>query len=175
MSSFPVALSGLNAAQTDLTVTANNVANVATTGFKQSRAELADLFATSQQGVASTAVGNGVRGSQISQQFAQGNIDFTDSSLDLAISGNGFFVMSDDGAISYSRAGAFQVDQDGFVVNSSQQRLQVHPPLASGASTQGGLSDLTRPTGESAPQATTAAAVNLNLSADAAVPATATF
>jgi flagellar hook protein FlgE len=175
MSSFRVALSGLNAASTDLDVTANNVANVQTTGFKQSRAEFADLFATSQQGVASTATGNGVRVSAISQQFAQGNIDFTDSSLDLAISGNGFFVMSDDGAISYSRAGAFQVDQDGFVVDSQQQRLQVYPPLANGGFNQGGLSDLSLTTGESAPQATTAAAVNLNLSADAAVPATATF
>src|SRR5262245_30839494 len=62
---FRLALSGLNAAQTDLSVTANNVANVQTTGFKQSRAEFADLFATSQQGVASTATGNGVRVSEI--------------------------------------------------------------------------------------------------------------
>ncbi len=172
---FRLALSGLNAAQTDLTVTANNVANVATTGFKQSRAEFADLFATSQQGVASTAVGNGVRVSEISQQFAQGNIDFTDSSLDLAISGNGFFVMSDGGAVSYTRAGAFQVDEAGFVVNSRQQRLQVYPPLANGGFNTGGLSDLSLSTGESAPQATTAADVVLNLSADAEVPATATF
>src|ERR1700741_1514804 len=97
---FRLALSGLNAAQTDLSVTANNVANVGTTGFKQSRAEFADLFATSQQGVASTATGNGVRVSEIAQQFAQGNIDFTDSSLDLAIWGNGFFAMSDGGAVT---------------------------------------------------------------------------
>ena len=172
---FRLALSGLNAAQTDLTVTANNVANVATTGFKQSRAEFADLFATSQQGVASTAVGNGVRVSEISQQFAQGNIDFTDSSLDLAVSGNGFFVMSDGGAVSYTRAGAFQVDEAGFVVNSRQQRLQVYPPLPNGGFNTGGLSDLSLTTGESAPQATTAADVVLNLSADAEVPATATF
>ena len=172
---FRLALSGLNAAQTDLTVTANNVANVATTGFKQSRAEFADLFATSQQGVASTAVGNGVRVSEISQQFAQGNIDFTDSSLDLAISGNGFFVMSDGGAVSYTRAGAFQVDQEGYVVNSRAQRLQVYPPLPNGGFNTGGLSDLSLTTGESAPSATTGADVTLNLSADAEVPATATF
>ena len=127
---FRLALSGLNAAQTDLTVTANNVANVATTGFKQSRAEFADLFATSQQGVASTAIGNGVRVSEISQQFAQGNIDFTDSSLDLAISRQRL--------LRHERRRRGQLHarrrvpgrRAGFVVNSRQQRLQVYPPLA---------------------------------------------
>jgi flagellar hook protein FlgE len=170
-----LALSGLNAASTDLSVTANNVANVSTAGFKGARAEFADLFATSQQGVSATAVGNGVRVSNIAQQFTQGNIDFTDNSLDLAVSGSGFFVMSDNGAVNYTRAGAFQVDQQGFVVNAKQQRLQVYPPLASGGFTTGGLGDLSLTTGESAPQATTSADVTLNLPASAAVPATATF
>src|ERR1700755_2296338 len=122
---FRLALSGLNAAQTDLTVTANNVANVGTTGFKGSRAEFADLFAATQQGVSATAIGNGVKVSSVAQQFSQGNIDFTDNSLDLAISGNGFFMVSDGGAMSYTRAGAFRVDNAGFVVNSRGQRLQV--------------------------------------------------
>src|SRR5688572_20468117 len=148
---FRLALSGLNAASTDLSVTANNVANVATAGFKGSRAEFADLFATSQQGVSATATGNGVRVSNVAQQFTQGNIDFTDNSLDLAISGQGFFMMSDNGALAYSRAGAFQVDRDGFVVNAKQQRLQVYPPLANGGFNTGGLSDLNLTTGESAP------------------------
>jgi flagellar hook protein FlgE len=172
---FRLALSGLNAASTDLSVTANNVANVSTAGFKGARAEFADLFATSQQGVSATAVGNGVRVSNIAQQFTQGNIDFTDNSLDLAVSGSGFFVMSDNGAVNYTRAGAFQVDQQGFVVNAKQQRLQVYPPLASGGFNTGGLGDLSLTTGESAPQATTSADVTLNLPASAAVPATATF
>jgi flagellar hook protein FlgE len=172
---FRLALSGLNAASTDLSVTANNVANVSTAGFKGARAEFADLFATSQQGVSATAVGNGVRVSNIAQQFTQGNIDFTDNSLDLAVSGSGFFVMSDNGAVNYTRAGAFQVDQQGFVVNAKQQRLQVYPPLASGGFNTGGLGDLSLTTGESAPQATTSADVTLNLPASADVPATATF
>src|SRR6185295_54969 len=127
---FRLALSGLNAAQSDLTVTANNIANVATSGFKGSRAEFADLFAATQQGVSATAIGNGVRVSDVAQQFTQGNIDFTDNSLDLAVSGQGFFVMNDGGALSYTRAGAFQVNNAEFVMNSKEQRLQVYPPLA---------------------------------------------
>ena len=70
--SFRIALTGLNAASQDLAVTANNLANVATTGFKTSRAEFSDLFASTQQGVAATAVGNGVAVSEVAQQFAQG-------------------------------------------------------------------------------------------------------
>ena len=172
---FRLALSGLNAAQSDLTVTANNMANVATTGFKSSRAEFADLFATSQQGVSSTAIGNGVKVANVSQQFTQGNIDFTNNSLDLAMSGQGFFVTNDNGALQYTRAGAFQVDNNGFVVNAKQQRLQVYPPLANGGFNTGGLSDLSLSTGVSAPQATSNGKVLLNLPASATPPASATF
>ena len=85
---FRLALSGLNAAQADLTVTANNIANTATAGFKGSRAEFAELFSVSPQGVSNLAIGNGVRTSNVSQQFSQGNIDFTDNNLDLAIARN---------------------------------------------------------------------------------------
>jgi flagellar hook protein FlgE len=172
---FRLALSGLNAASTDLTVTANNVANVATTGFKGSRAEFADLFANSQYGVSSTAIGNGTRVANVSQQFGQGNIDFTDNSLDLAISGQGFFVLSDQGAQAYTRAGAFQVDNQGYVVNSKQQRLQVYPPLANGGFNTGGLSDLSLTTGVSAPQPTSTVDVTANLPASADPPSTTTF
>ncbi|MEJ0039111.1 MAG: flagellar hook protein FlgE [Gammaproteobacteria bacterium] len=172
---FRLALSGLNAAQSDLTVTANNIANVATTGFKGSRAEFADLFASSQQGVSATAIGNGVKVANVSQQFSQGNIDFTDNSLDLAMSGNGFFVINDNGALSYTRAGSFQVDNNGYVVNSKGQRLQVYPPLANGGFNTGGLSDLSLSTGVSAPQATNKINALLNLPANATPPATGTF
>jgi flagellar hook protein FlgE len=172
---FRLALSGLNAAQSDLTVTANNIANVATTGFKGSRAEFADLFASSQQGVSATAIGNGVKVANVSQQFSQGNIDFTDNSLDLAMSGTGFFVINDNGALSYTRAGAFQVDNAGNVVNSKGQRLQVYPPLANGGFNTGGLADLSLSTGVSAPNATTTVKALLNLPANATAPATGTF
>src|SRR5262245_50517855 len=164
---FRIALSGLNAAQTDLNVTANNIANTSTTGFKGSRTEFADLFAVSLQGVASNASGSGVRVAAVTQQFAQGNIEFTDSNLDLALSGQGMFILSDKGALSYTRAGAFQMDRDGYVVNSTGQRLQVYPALAGGGFNNGGLGDLRLQTTDSAPSATANVDYTLNLPANA--------
>ncbi|MEO7775721.1 MAG: flagellar hook protein FlgE [Steroidobacteraceae bacterium] len=172
---FRLALSGLNAATADLNVTANNIANTATTGFKGSRAEFAELFAVSPQGVSSTAVGNGVRVSDVSQQFTQGSVDFTNNSLDLAVSGQGFFVLSDSGAQAYTRAGAFKTNSQGYVVNSQAQRLQVYPPSAAGGFNTGALGDLRLVTSESAPSATTNVEFVMNLPASAAPPTNATF
>ncbi|MGB1580938.1 MAG: flagellar hook-basal body complex protein, partial [Nevskiales bacterium] len=124
--SFRIALSGLNAASNDLNVVSNNVANANTTGFKSSRAEFADVYANFAGGLGSGQIGSGVRLSNVAQQFGQGNIDFTDNTLDLAISGQGFFTLSDGGTRVYSRAGAFGVDRDGYVVNAANQRLQVY-------------------------------------------------
>jgi len=172
---FRLALSGLNAASADLGVTANNIANTSTNGFKRSRAEFSELFAVSPQGVASLAAGNGVRVSDIAQQFGQGNIDFTDSNLDLAISGSGFFTVSDGGALAYTRAGAFKTDANGYVVNSQAQRLQIYPPVDGGGFNTGSLSDLRLVTSESAPNATSEVDLVLNLPSDATPPVTAVF
>ena len=172
---FRIALSGLNAAQTDLNVTANNIANTSTTGFKGSRTEFADLFAVSLQGTSNNASGNGVRVAAVTQQFAQGNIEFTDSNLDLALSGQGMFILSDNGALSYTRAGAFQMNRDGYVVNSMGQRLQVYPPLAGGGFNTGGLGDLRLQTTDSAPSATGNVEYTLTLPASATQPPTAPF
>jgi flagellar hook protein FlgE len=172
---FRIALSGLNAAQADLNVTANNIANTSTTGFKGSRTEFADLYAVSLQGVASNQSGNGVRVAAVTQQFAQGNIEFTDSNLDLALSGQGMFILSDAGALSYTRAGAFQMNRDGYVVNSTGQRLQVYPPLANNGFNTGGLADLRLQTTDSAPQATANVDYILNLPASASQPPVAVF
>ena len=172
---FRTALSGLNAAQADLNVTANNIANSSTTGFKRSRAEFAELFAVSPQGVATLATGNGVRVSDVSQQFAQGSIDFTDSNLDLALSGPGFFTVSDGGALAYTRAGAFKTDAAGYVVNAQGQRLQVYPPIDGGGFNTGSLTDLRMVTSESAPNATSMVEMLMNLPSDATPPANPTF
>jgi flagellar hook protein FlgE len=172
---FRIALSGLNAAQADLNVTANNIANTSTTGFKGSRTEFADMFAVSLQGVASNASGNGVRVAAVAQQFAQGNIEFTDSNLDLAVSGQGMFILSDNGALAYTRAGAFQMNRDGYVVNSMSHRLQVYPPLANGGFNTGGLSDLRLVATDSAPQATSMVEYVMNLPANAQPPPVAVF
>ena len=99
--SFPIALSGLNAASADLSVTAHNVSNAATLGFKEGRIEFAEVYQS------------GVRVADTRQQFTPGNIEFTGNDLDLAISGDGFFTVSDNGSLLYSRAGAFGVDRSG--------------------------------------------------------------
>jgi flagellar hook protein FlgE len=168
--SFGIALSGLNAAQTDLNVTANNIANSATTGFKQSRSEFAELFAVTPVGVSRTQFGNGTKVAAVAQQFTQGNINSTNNSLDLAISGEGFFVLSDAGARVYTRAGAFQVDDEGYVVNSQQQRLQAYPPAVTGAFNTSTLTDLRLVTSESAPSATSEVETVFNLPSSSDVP-----
>ena len=173
--SFDLALSGLNAATADLNVVSNNVANVATTGFKESRAQFADIYAQTQQGVSKIAVGNGVQVTAVAQQFSQGNVTATQNNLDLGLNGNGFFIMSDGGALKYTRAGAFQVDNNGFITNSSAERLQGYPPLKTGGFNTGGLSDIQLTTAENPPSATTSASLTLNLPSSAAAPTVAIF
>ncbi len=167
---FRIALSGLNASSSDLNVTANNVANANTIGFKGSRAEFADVFSVGAQDI-----GNGVRLANVTQEFSQGGIDFTDRALDLAISGEGFFTLSDNGSISYSRVGAFAVDRDGFVVDSQARRLQIFPITNTGSFNNGALTDLRLSTTDSPPQATSFAEFGVNLPADAAPPAIPVF
>ena len=172
---FAVALSGLNAASSDLGVTANNVANVNTTGFKMSRAQFSEVFAVGTQSVSSSASGSGVRLSTIAQQFTQGNIDFTDNALDLAIGGEGFFVISDNGARSYTRSGAFGVDNQGFVTNAQGARLQAYPYAGNGLFNTGTPQDLQLTIGANPPAATTRAALGINLPANAPLPANPVF
>ncbi len=159
---FRIALSGLNAASSELRVIGNNVANASTTGFKKSRAEFADIYATTNLGVTANAIGSGVKVSSVSQQFNQGNVSFTDNNLDLAISGSGFFRLSDNGVNVYSRAGAFGVDRDGYIVNSQAQRLTGYDADASGNIT-GALGDLQLSTADLAPNQTTGVDVSANL------------
>ena len=133
--SFNTALSGLQAASVDLSVTSNNIANVATTGFKHSRAEFGDLFEVSPFGNSSSSTGSGVRVAGVSQQFDQGNLKFTNTSLDLAISGQGFYIVNQGlnaNDISYTRAGQFGINSDGFISNSNGQLLQAFPVDADG-------------------------------------------
>ena len=127
--SFNIALSGLNASQKHLDVTANNIANVNTTGFKESRAEFADVYSSSVFANAKTQVGNGVQTSAVTQQFHQGSLTTTNNALDLAIKGEGFFVTSGDLTTqdrAYTRAGAFQVNDQGYVTTAQGSYLQVY-------------------------------------------------
>jgi len=173
--SFGIALSGLDAAQSNLNTTANNIANSATTGFKSSNANFAELFAVSPQGVSDTQIGNGVQLQQVEQQFSQGDIQTTGNSLDLALSGNGFFTVSSGGTDQYTRAGSFQTNANGEVVNAAGQNLQVYAPTANGSFNTTSLTNLVIPTGDSAPAATTTASLAFNLPASATAPTATPF
>lgn len=136
--SFNIALSGIAAAQKDLNTTANNIANVNTIGFKESRAEFADVYANSIFSNSKTAVGGGVTTTQVAQQFHQGSLQLTSNSLDMAISGGGFFVTSSELGSqdqSFTRAGAFKVDSNNYMVDSAGNFLQGFPVDKEGNST----------------------------------------
>jgi flagellar hook protein FlgE len=168
---FNIALSGLNAASADLEVTANNIANTATTGFKGSRGQFAELFNASGPNLSATQVGSGVRLTNVAQQFTAGSIETTDNSLDFAISGDGFFTLKDGKGYSYTRAGAFQKDPNGFVTNAAGQRLQIFPANANGSFDNSTLSDLQLLTSQNAAKATSNVQMSLNLPSDATAPA----
>jgi flagellar hook protein FlgE len=171
--SFNTALSGLQAATVDLSVTSNNIANVATTGFKGSRTEFGDIFEISPFGNTPTSVGSGVKVTSVSQQFDQGNLKFTDASLDMAISGQGFFVTNKTLTgtdISYTRAGQFRADNAGYITNSNGEYLQAFPVDASGNVTSTSLNTsvpIQLPASTGAPQASTLVDVGVNLDASA--------
>lgn len=166
--SFNTALSGLSAASSDLRITGNNIANASTVGFKASRAEFADVYASSLLGTGSNQIGAGVKLANVAQRFDQGTISFTNNSLDLAIDGNGFFVLSDQGARTYSRAGAFSVDNEGFIVSASGSRVQGF--TANDAGTLSGiLGDLQINTSNLPPLQTSLVEASVNLDARALV------
>ncbi|OUS29703.1 flagellar hook protein FlgE [Gammaproteobacteria bacterium 45_16_T64] len=171
--SFNTALSGLNAAQSELEVTSNNIANVSTTGFKESRAEFGDIYASSAFGSGSTSIGNGTLLQAVTQQFTQGNMDFTSNTLDLAISGDGFFVLAPNQGSServYTRSGAFGVDSSGNVVNTAGQLLQVFPVNANDGTVQStslsSTENLRLPESAGVPQQTASVSLGVNLPSD---------
>ena len=161
--SFQQGLSGLNAASKNLDVIGNNVANANTVGFKQSQAQFADVFANSLSGGSSVQSGIGVKVAAIAQQFNQGSITASSNPLDVAINGGGFFRLSDQGTISYSRNGQFHPDKDGFIVNSSGQRLTGYTANAAGVVSTAAPTDLQISTADLPPAATTLVGALVNL------------
>jgi flagellar hook protein FlgE len=172
--SFNTALSGLRAANTDLSVTGNNIANASTTGFKRSRTEFGDVYANQLVGGGVTA-GSGVLVTEIAQQFGQGNISFTDNALDLAVNGQGFFVLSDSGARAYTRAGTFGLDNQGYIVGNGNARLQGFPADAQGVITTGVLADLQISTTSLSPSLTQTADITFNLDSRESIPTVSPF
>ncbi len=122
--SFQQGLSGLSTSSKSLEVIGNNVANASTVGFKQSKAIFSDVYANSLNGSGASPIGIGVNLTSVTQQFTQGNISGTNNPLDIAINGNGFFVMKDGGTAStgastYTRNGQFQLDKNGFITDAT--------------------------------------------------------
>ncbi|MCJ0877883.1 flagellar hook protein FlgE [Pseudomonas sp. JI-2] len=170
--SFNIGLSGLRAASKDLNVTGNNIANAGTVGFKQSRAEFSDVYAASVLGTGKNPQGSGVLMSNISQQFNQGNINYTQNALDLAINGNGFFQVSNNGAVSYTRAGYFGTDREGFLVDNFGYKLQGFPVDNNGNLQNGVVGNLQVQTTNQAPKATSQINTAFNLNSTQKAPAT---
>lgn len=144
--SFYISLSGLKAAQSDLATIANNVANVNSTAFKKSRTNFGDIFAAAPMQTTTQVAGQGTRINGIQQQFTQGTVETTDKTLDLAITGEAFFTVKTpppSSQISYTRNGAFQLDDNRYVVDTVGGRLQVFPVDANGVPTGTTNADLT--------------------------------
>ena len=123
---FNSSLSGMRAANADLNVTSHNIANVGTTGFKESRAEFAEVFSTTGYGLLRNGIGAGVRLTNVAQQFSQGDINQTGRYLDLAVDREGFFTVSNNGTNVYTRAGNFQRDPNGYVTTPDGMRCLLY-------------------------------------------------
>lgn len=183
---FYTALSGLNAAQSDISVTSNNIANVGTTGFHGSRAEFADIYTNSPYSRPASQIGQGVETARMGVDFSQGSLRATGNVLDLSLQGPGFFQvqtgLDDDAQTAYTRAGAFGMNVDGYVTNAAGQYLSVFPTAADG-SRLGNLDTqlLQIPQQDGTPSATSSVDLSVNLSltdngalgSQAAVPAAA--
>jgi flagellar hook protein FlgE len=172
---FYTALSGLNGAQTELATLANNIANVGTHGFKRSRVAFGDIITAAPLQNPNRVVGSGTSVRAIAQQFTQGPIEGSESALDLAISGQGFFVMKggDNGdQLAYTRAGAFQVTANRFVVDATGRQLQLFPTTETGAILSTDLASTIParlPLQSGVPQATTTIQIGVNLPASAPI------
>jgi len=170
--SFFTALTGLNAATAQLGVTSNNIANAGTIGFKRSRTDFGDIFATSPLQKATSTIGQGVSLKRVTQEFSQGNVSFSSNTLDLAITGDGFFPLKSADCFQdiYTRNGSFMMNDQYNVVNSAGQRLMAASVDSSGKANLSDLNVLTIPqktTGQA--KETTLVKLGLNFPADAQV------
>jgi flagellar hook protein FlgE len=169
------ALSGINAAQADLNVISNNIANAGTVGFKGSTAQFAEVYAVTGLNLSSVTVGSGAELTNVAQQFQQGDLETTNGSLDMALSGNGFFVVNNGSGNQYTRDGAFHEDPNGDVVDASGGNLQVYPPNTAGGFNTSTLTNLQLNTAQSAATPTSTITISSNLPADASLPTDTTF
>jgi flagellar hook protein FlgE len=171
--SFQQGLSGLNAASKTLDVIGNNISNANTVGFKMAQAQFSDVFANSLSGAGGgVGVGIGVKVTTVAQLFTQGNISSTNNPLDIAINGAGFFRLSSNGAITYSRNGQFSLDKNGGIVNAQGAQLTGYIADSNGVLATGAAGPLSINTADIAPKQTDVVNALLNLDSRALVPGT---
>lgn len=170
--SFQTGLSGLNASSRNLDVIGHNIANVNTTGFKNSRSEFAGLVSSALSSASSGGIGIGVEIQTVAQQFTQGNVSTTNNNLDVAINGSGFFQLTlNDGSPAYTRDGSFKLDKNGFIRTNDGANLMGYPTDTAGNATSVSLQALQLPTSAPIPaSATTTINAEFNLDARAKGP-----
>ncbi|WP_069266936.1 flagellar hook protein FlgE [Paraburkholderia nodosa] len=172
---YQQALSGLAAASDDLGVIGNNIANANTVGFKQSTAQFADMYANAFATSVNNQVGIGTQLSEVQQNFSNGNITSTGLPLDVAINGNGFFLLSNNGATTYSRNGVFHLDPSGAIENAQGQKLMGYGVDANGNIVRGAIGPIVISNADLPPTATTTIQASYNLNSGDSNVANATF
>lgn len=171
---FQQGLSGLNASAKALDVISNNVANASNVGFKLSGTQFADVYASALNGAsAGVSIGIGTQVGKVSQVFNQGNITPTNNPLDVAINGAGFFRMNNEGSISYTRNGQFQIDKNGFIVNAQGNQLTGYPASSTGAILPASPEPIFIDTADLMPAQSVDVAMGLNLDSRQLAPANA--
>ncbi len=172
---FQSGLSGLNAASQYLDVIGNNVANSSTVGFKQSRILFTDVYANSLNGSGASQVGIGTKVAAVEQDFTQGAISTTSNPLDIAVTGKGFFRLSDNGTLSYARNGQFHLDNAGFVVTAENLNVTGYTVDASGAIVAAAPAPMQVSNAQLPPTPTSSFRITLNLDSTKNPPSTAVF
>ncbi|RKP45362.1 flagellar hook protein FlgE [Pararobbsia silviterrae] len=169
-------LSGLSAASNELDTIGNNIANSSTTGFKSGTTVFADMYANTVSTAVSTPSGIGVNTVGVEQDYGQGTFDNTGVPLDVAINGNGFFRMSVNGEIEYSRDGEFHTDANGYLIDAEGANVTGYTVGTDGIVSSTNPVPIQIPMGNMAPSATTTVtATGLNLDSSAAIPTTTPF
>lgn len=170
---FGISVSGIKNSQKHLDVTSNNIANANSYGFKKSRAEFSDMYANSLYTNSKTSVGLGVQNQVVSQQFVQGPLSGeTGNGLDMAIQGNGFFVLSgnlNSQSHTYTRNGAFHTNPDGYIVNAIDDYLQgwdVNPDGTTSSLDLNATHPIRIPSDTGEPHESNAISIGVNLPAD---------
>ncbi|WP_347558300.1 flagellar hook protein FlgE [Robbsia sp. KACC 23696] len=167
---YSQALSGLSAASQDLDVIGNNISNANTVGYKQSQAQFAEMYANAMNTSTNNQAGIGTSVAKIGQNFTQGTITETGQTLDMAINGNGFFTLSNNGAAQYSRNGQFTLDKDGNIVNAQGSKLMGYAADKKGTLNTSTPVALTIPSGSVDPKMSTKVTAEANLNSASHVP-----